>query len=152
MMRAQVVRCGLVLAAALVVASTLAEANEAAEVLWHAMSGRIVFTGLLMLFCQAIFVLVYAKVLGLDGGFGSAVIAVALGAIVAIGLMFGIAVFGIFLPEFILGGTVLVLPFVAGALGVKWAFGTDVGHGLVVFLLSLSSATLVAMGYLVLVF
>jgi len=39
-----------------------------------------------------------------------------------------------------------------GALGVKWAFGTDLGHGLIVFLMSLSSATLVAMTYLLLVF
>jgi hypothetical protein len=138
--------------AALTFFSALAEANEAAEMLWRAMSGRIVFSGLLMLFCQAIFVLVYAKVLGLEGGFGSAVIAVALGGMVMIGLLFGIAIFGIFLPEFVLGATVLVLPFVAGALGVKWAFGTDLGHGLVVFLMSLSSATLVAMGYLVMVF
>ena len=149
---AQVLRCAFALAVLLVVSATVAHANEAAEMLWRALSGRIVFSGLLMLFCQAIFVFVYAKVLGLEGGFGSAVIAVALGGIVVVVLMFGIAIFGFFLPEFILGATVLVLPFLAGAIGVKWAFGTDLGHGLVVFLLSLSSATLVAMGYLVMVF
>jgi len=129
-----------------------AEPANPVTVIWSALSGRIVFSGLLMLFCQAIFVLVYAKVLGLEGGFGSAVIAVALGGLVGVVLTFMVAVFGFFLPEFVLGAMLTALPFLCGALGVKWAFGTDLGYGLVVFLLSLASATLIAMGYLLLVF
>lgn len=139
----------LVVAAA---CSGTAEAADPVSVVWSALSGRIVFSALLMLFCQAIFVLGFAKVLGLEGGFGSAVIAVALGGIVVVVLTFLIAVFGFFLPQFVLGALMTALPFLCGALGVKWAFGTDLGHGLIVFLLSLSSATLVAMGYLLLVF
>ncbi|MEX1308926.1 MAG: hypothetical protein AB1Z65_00765 [Candidatus Sulfomarinibacteraceae bacterium] len=139
----------LVVAAA---CSGTAEAADPVSVVWSALSGRIVFSALLMLFCQAIFVLGFAKVLGLEGGFGSAVIAVALGGIVVVVLTFLIAVFGFFLPQFVLGALMSALPFLCGALGVKWAFGTDLGHGLIVFLLSLSSATLVAMGYLLLVF
>ena len=152
MKRAELLRLSVLMAAVLSAAATTAHANEAAAMLWSALSGRIVFSGLLMLFCQAIFVLVFAKLLGLEGGFGSAVIAVALGGIVVVFLMFCIAIFGLFLPEIVIGLTVMVLPFLCGALGVKWAFGTDLGHGLVVFLLSLSSATLVAMGYLLMVF
>jgi hypothetical protein len=129
-----------------------AEASNPVAVVWSALSGRIVFSGLLMLFCQAIFVLAYARLLGLEGGFGSAVIAVALGGIVVVVLAFLVAIFGFFLPQFALGAMLTALPFLCGALGVKWAFGTDLAHGLVVFLLSLSSATLVAMGYLLLVF
>jgi hypothetical protein len=133
-------------------AATTAHAADPAGVIWSALSGRIVVSALLMLFCQAIFVLVYAKILGLDGGFGSAVIAVALGGIVVVVLAFLVAVFGLILPQLVIGAIATVLPFLCGALGVKWAFGTDLGHGLVVFLMSLSSATLVAMGYLLLVF
>lgn len=129
-----------------------ANAENPAAVIWSALSGRIVFSALLMLFCQAVFVLGYAKLLGLEGGFGSAVIAVGLGGIVVVVLTFLTAVFGFFLPQMVLGAMVTALPFLCGALGVKWAFGTDLGHGLVVFLMSLSSATLVAMGYLLLVF
>jgi hypothetical protein len=140
---------GLVVAAA---CSGIAEAADPVAVVWSALSGRIVFSALLMLFCQAIFVLGFAKVLGLEGGFGSAVIAVALGGIVVVVLTFLIAIFGFFLPQFVLGALMTALPFLCGALGVKWAFGTDLGHGLIVFLLSLSSATLVAMTYLLLVF
>jgi hypothetical protein len=136
----------------LVVAAGVVEASNPAGVIWSALSGRIVFSGLLMLFCQAVFVLAYAKILGLDGGFGSAVIAVALGGIVVVVLTFLVAVFGLFLPQMALASMMTALPFFCGALGVKWAFGTDLGHGLVVFLLSLSSATLVAMAYLMLVF
>jgi hypothetical protein len=130
----------------------VAEAADPVAVVWSALSGRIVFSGLLMFFCQAVFVLGYAKVLGLEGGFGSAVIAVALGGMVVVVLTFLIAIFGFFLPEIVLGAMMTALPFLCGALGVKWAFGTDLSHGLVVFLLSLSSATLVAMAYLLLVF
>lgn len=130
----------------------IAEAANPVAVVWSALSGRIVFSGLLMLFCQAVFVLGFAKVLGLEGGFGSAVIAVALGGLVVVGLTFMIAIFGFFLPQFALGALMTALPFLCGALGVKWAFGTDLPHGLIVFLLSLSSATLVAMTYLLLVF
>lgn len=136
----------------ILVAASTAHAENPAAVIWGALSGRIVFSALLMLFCQAVFVLGYAKLLGLDGGFGSAVIAVGLGGIVVVVLTFLTAVFGFFLPQFVLGAMMTALPFLCGALGVKWAFGTDLGHGLVVFLLSLASATLVAMGYLLLVF
>lgn len=139
------------LAVAVVLAGTAEAANPVAAV-WSALSGRIVFSALLMLLCQAIFVLVYAKILGLEGGFGSAVIAVGLGGIVVVVLTFLVAVFGFFLPEFVLGSVLTALPFLCGALGVKWTFGTDMGHGLVVFLLALSSATLVAMVYLLMVF
>lgn len=144
-------RCLAALGLGLAIASTAHAANPAGAI-WAALSGRIVFSGLLMLLCEAIFVLAYAKLLGLDGGFGSAVIAVALGGIVVVGLIFLIALFGFFLPQIMLGAMMTALPFLCGALGVKWAFGTDLGHGLVVFLLALSSATLVAMGYLLLVF
>ena len=130
----------------------IAEAADPAAAVWRALSGRIVFWALLMLFCQSIFVLSYARLLGLGGGFGSAVIAVGLGGIVVVVLTFMIAVFGLFLPQFVLGTMLLALPFLSGALGVKWAFGTDLGHGLVVFLMSLSTATLVAMVYLLAVF
>lgn len=133
-------------------AASVAEAANPVAVIWSALSGRIVFSALLMLLCQAIFVLGYAKILGLEGGFGSAVIAVALGGVVVVALTFLIAIFGFFLPQIALGAMMTALPFLCGALGVKWAFGTDLGHGLVVFLMSLSSATLVAMGYLLLVF
>ena len=144
-------RClGCLLLAALGAAT--AEAADPMSVVWSALSGRIVFSGLLMLACQAVFVLVYAKLLGLEGGFGSAVIAVALGGVVVVILTFLIAIFGFFLPQFVLGAALTALPFLCGALGVKWAFGSDLAHGLVVFLLSLSSATLVAMAYLLLVF
>ena len=136
----------------LIVCAGIAEAADPVAVVWSALSGRIVFSGLLMLFCQAIFVLGFAKILGLEGGFGSAVIAVALGGMVVVVLTFLIAIFGLFLPQFALGALMTALPFLCGALGVKWAFGTDLSHGLVVFLLSLSSATLVAMAYLLLVF
>jgi hypothetical protein len=132
--------------------TSTAEAANPVGVIWAALSGRIVFSALLMLLCEAIFVLGYSWLLGLQGGFGSAVIAVALGGIVVVVLTFLIALFGFFLPQFVLGAMLTALPFLCGALGVKWAFGTDLGHGLVVFLLSLSSATLVAMGYLLLVF
>jgi len=134
------------------VTASTADAANPAGVIWSALSGRIVFSGLLMLLCEAIFVLGFAKILGLQGGFGSAVIAVALGGIVVVVLTFLIALFGFFLPQLVLGAMMTALPFLCGALGVKWAFGTDLGHGLVVFLLALSSATLVAMGYLLLVF
>ena len=138
----------------LLVGATVSTADAAnpVGVIWSALSGRIVFSGLLMLLCEAIFVLGFAKILGLQGGFGSAVIAVALGGIVVVVLTFLIALFGFFLPQLVLGAMMTALPFLCGALGVKWAFGTDLGHGLVVFLLALSSATLVAMGYLLLVF
>jgi hypothetical protein len=136
----------------LVAAAGVVEAASPAGVIWSALSGRIVFSGLLMLFCQAVCVLAYAKILGLEGGFGSAVIAVALGGIVVVVLTFLVALFGLFLPQPALAAMMTALPFFCGALGVKWAFGTDLGHGLVVFLLSLSSATLVAMAYLILVF
>jgi hypothetical protein len=132
--------------------AAVVEAADPVTVVWSALSGRIVFSGLLMLFCQAVFVLGYAKILGLEGGFGSAVIAVALGGMVVVALTVMIAIFGFFLPQFALGALLTALPFFCGALGVKWAFGTDLGHGLIVFLLSLSSATLVAMAYLLLVF
>ncbi len=136
----------------MVAVSSTADAANPAGAIWAALSGRIVFSGLLMLLCEAIFVLAYAKLLGLEGGFGSAVIAVALGGIVVVVLTFLVAVFGFFLPQLVLGAMLTALPFLCGALGVKWVFDTDLGHGLVVFLLSLSSATLVAMGYLLLVF
>lgn len=136
----------------LVAFAGIAEAANPVAVVWSALSGRIVFSGLLMLFCQAVFVLGFAKVLGLEGGFGSAVIAVALGGLVVVGLTFMTAMFGFFLPQFALGALMTALPFLCGALGVKWAFGTDLAHGLIVFLFSLSSATLVAMTYLLLVF
>lgn len=130
----------------------IAEATDVGAVVWRALSERIVFWALLMLLCQAIFVLAYSRLLGLGGGFGSAVIAVALGGIVVVVLTFLIALFGFFLPQFALGGLMMILPFLSGAIGVKWAFGTDLGHGLVVFLMSLSTATLVAMLYLLAVF
>jgi len=136
----------------MIVMTSTAEAANPVGVIWAALSGRIVFSALLMLLCEAIFVLGYARLLGLQGGFGSAVIAVALGGIVVVGLTFLVAIFGLFLPQFVLGAMLTAVPFLCGALGVKWAFGTDLGHGLVVFLLSLSSATIVAMGYLLLVF
>jgi len=132
--------------------AAVAEAADPTAAVWRALSGRIVFWALLMLLCQAIFVLAYSRLLGLGGGFGSAVIAVALGGIVVVVLSFLIAVFGFFLPQFALGGLMMILPFLSGAIGVKWAFGTDVGHGLVVFLMSLSTSTLVAMVYLLMVF
>jgi hypothetical protein len=133
-------------------AAAVAEAADPMAAVWRALSGRIVLWALLMLFCQAVFVLAYSRILGLEGGFGSAVIAVALGGIAVVILTFLIAIFGFFLPQILLGALVTALPFLSGALGVKWAFGTDLGHGLVVFLMSLSSATLVAMVYLLLVF
>jgi len=136
----------------MIVCAATAEAADPVAVVWSALSGRIVFSGLLVLFCQAVFVFGFAKILGFEGGFGSAVIAVALGGIVVVVLTYLIAIFGFFLPQIVLGAMMTALPFLCGALGVKWAFGTDLGHGLVVFLLSLSSATLVAMVYLLLVF
>jgi hypothetical protein len=132
--------------------AAVAEAADPASAVWRALSGRIVFWALLMLLCQAIFVLAYSRLLGLGGGFGSAVIAVGLGGIVIVVLTFMIAIFGWFLPQFVLGAMMMALPFLSGAIGVKWAFGTDLGHGLVVFLMSLSTATLVAMVYLIAVF
>lgn len=144
-------RCLGCLSLTIVMASTAEAANPMA-VIWSALAGRIVFSALLMLLCEAVFVLGYAKLLGLEGGFGSAVIAVALGGIVVVVLSLLMALFGLFLPEIVLGAMMTALPFLCGALGVKWAFGTDLGHGLVVFLLALSSATLVAMAYLLLVF
>jgi hypothetical protein len=142
----------LLLTTALAATAEAADPGNPAAVIWSALSGRIVFSALLMLLCQAIFVLVFARILGLEGGFGSAVIAVALGGLVVVTLTFLVVVFGFFLPEMALGAMMTALPFLAGALGVKWSFGTDMAHGLVIFLLSLSSATLIAMGYLLLVF
>ena len=144
-------RC-LPLVVLLTLAATAASAADPAAVIWRALSGRVVFSVLLLLFCQALFVLVFARVLGLAGGFGSAVIAVGLGGIVVVVLTFMIVLFGFFLPQIVLGAMFTALPFLCGALGVKWAFGTDLGHGLIVFLLSLSTASLVAMGYLLLAF
>lgn len=144
-------RCLACVIAATAIAA-VAEAANPVAVIWGALSGRIVFSALLLLLCQSIFVLAFARLLGLQGGFGSAVIAVALGGVVVVILTFLIAIFGFFLPQIALGAMMTALPFLCGALGVKWAFGTDLGHGLVVFLMSLSSATLVAMGYLLLVF
>ncbi|HSL19335.1 MAG TPA: hypothetical protein VLB51_15630 [Methylomirabilota bacterium] len=144
-------RC-LPLVVFLTLAATAAHAADPGAVLWRALSGRVVFSVLLLLFCQALFVLAFARILGLAGGFGSAVIAVGLGGIVVVVFTVMIALFGFFLPQIVLGAMVTALPFLCGALGVKWAFGTDLGHGLVVFLLSLSAASLVAMGYLLLAF
>lgn len=135
-----------------VASAGLAEAADPSQAIWRALSGRIVVWALIMLLCQAVFVLVYARLLGMEGGFGSAVIAVALGGIVVVVLTFLIAIFGIFLPRLLLGLLMMALPFFSGALGVKWAFGSDLGHGLIVFLMSLSTATLVAMVYLLAVF
>ncbi len=133
-------------------AAAVADAAGAEAAVWRALSERIVFGALLILLCQAAFVLAYSRLLGLGGGFGSAVIAVGLGAIVVVTLTVAVAVFGFFLPQMALVAMITALPFLSGALGVKWAFGTDLGHGLVVFLMSLSSATLVAAVYLFVVF
>jgi len=149
--RGLVARC-LPLVVLILLAAAAADAADPAAVIWRALSGRIVFSVLLLLFCQAVFVLVFARLLGLEGGFGSAVIAVALGGIVVVVLTFMIAMFGFFLPQLVLGAMMTALPFLCGALGVKWAFGTDLGYGLIVFLLSLSTASLVAIAYLLMVF
>ncbi len=97
-------------------------------------------------------VFVFAKVLGLDGGIFAAILAVLLGGIVGGVVVFIASMVMFFLPPELLQVIAACGGVLGGAVGVKLLFKTDIGHGLLVYLLATTTVYIFLMIALVLAF
>jgi hypothetical protein len=99
-----------------------------------------------------VLVFLFARLLGLTGGILSAVLSVVLGVIVTIAMAFVGGILFFFLPQELLNAVGIAAGVLGGGVGVKLTYRTDIGHGMLVYLLATSCVYLLLGLFLVVVF
>jgi hypothetical protein len=102
--------------------------------------------------CQIGFVYGFAKLIGLPGGVFTSIMAGVFGLIAAVVIALPVALASLFLPQAVASVMMTGVGMVGGGFGVKLAFGTEFNKGLLVYLLAVTTTTVVLVAALFVIF
>ena len=129
-----------------------AEAQGFQHVLMSKLKSILTMTIASYLLCLFLFIFFFARLLGLDGGAVSALLALMLGLVLSVAAAIPFAFIAWLLPQIVIYLLGTAIGFVCGGFAIKWLFSTDLGHGVLVHVLASTASLAVMSVVLILVF
>jgi hypothetical protein len=119
-----------------------AAAQEWAQVLWSKAKSLMVLGVFAFIICQTAAILLFARVLSLEGGVVAALLALIVAVALSVAAAIPVSVVAALMPAFVSQLIISAASFACGGLAVKWLFKASFGLGVLVYVMA-STATMI---------